>query len=130
MAKTIAERIADYRAKAAEYTAKADALEAQEKAAAALDSLKQGDTIRFNYGRGETRGEFAGEVRAVFDTDKGKGKGIKVIKGSGADEEIVTIRPGDIVAIGEEVREVVASEAEAKQGNGELAPVDPLAGIE
>ncbi|KWO18372.1 hypothetical protein WM27_21015 [Burkholderia ubonensis] len=128
MAKTIAERIADYRAKAADYTAKADALEAQEKAADALDALKQGDTIRFNYGRGETRGEFAGEVRAVFDTDKGKG--IKVIKGSGADEEIVTIRPGDIVAIGEEVREAVASEAEAKQGNGELAPVDPLAGIE
>ncbi|KWH13398.1 hypothetical protein WT58_04260 [Burkholderia territorii] len=129
MAKTIAERIADYRAKAADYTAKADALEAQEKAAAALDSLKQGDTIRFNYGRGETRGEFTGEVRAVFDTDKGKGKGIKVIKGSGADEEIVTIRPGDIVGIGEEVRETSAPEAEVKQG-GELAPADPLAGIE
>lgn len=62
-------------------------------------------------------------MRAVFDTDKGKG--IKVIKGSGADEEIVTIRPGDIVAIGEEVRE-----ADAKQGSGELAPADPLAGIE
>ncbi|KVR22971.1 hypothetical protein WK15_23150 [Burkholderia ubonensis] len=128
MAKTIAERIADYRAKAADYTAKADALETQEKAAAALDALKQGDTIRFNYGRGETRGEFAGEVRAVFDTDKGKG--IKVIKGSGADEEIVTIRPGDIVAIGEEVRETPAPEAEVKQGAGEFAPTDPLAGIE
>ncbi|WP_175722312.1 hypothetical protein [Burkholderia ambifaria] len=127
MAKTIAERIAEYRSKAADYTAKADALEAQEKAAAALDSLKQGDVIRFNYGRGETRGEFTGEVRAVFDTDKGKG--IKVIKGSGADEEIVTIRPGDIVGIGEEVRETSAPEAEVKQG-GELAPVDPLAGIE
>ncbi|MET3214290.1 UNVERIFIED_ORG: Cu/Ag efflux protein CusF [Burkholderia territorii] len=128
MAKTIAERIAEYRSKAADYTAKADALEAQEKAAARLESLKQGDTIRFNYGRGETRGEFTGEVRAVFDTDKGKG--IKVIKGSGADEEIVTIRPGDIVAIGEEVRETSASEAEVKQGTGERAPVDPLAGIE
>ncbi|KUZ11503.1 hypothetical protein WI28_16515 [Burkholderia diffusa] len=127
MAKTIAERIAEYRSKAADYTAKADALEAQEKAAAALDSLKQGDVIRFNYGRGETRGEFTGEVRAVFDTDKGKG--IKVIKGSGADEEIVTIRPGDIVSIGEEVQETSASEAEVKSG-GELAPVDPLAGIE
>ncbi|MGY6237047.1 hypothetical protein ACW910_05880 (plasmid) [Burkholderia ambifaria] len=127
MAKNIAERIAEYRSKAADYTAKADALEAQEKAAAALDSLKQGDVIRFNYGRGETRGEFTGEVRAVFDTDKGKG--IKVIKGSGADEEIVTIRPGDIVGIGEEVRETSAPEAEVKQG-GELAPVDPLAGIE
>ncbi|QUN58890.1 hypothetical protein [Burkholderia cenocepacia] len=128
MAKTIAERIAEYRSKAADYTAKADALEAQEKAAAALDSLKQGDTIRFNYGRGETRGEFTGEVRAVFDTDKGKG--IKVIKGIGADEQIVVIRPGDIVGIGEEVRETSAPEAEVKQGTGEHAPVDPLAGIE
>lgn len=128
MAKTIAERIAEYRSKAADYAAKAAALEAQEKAAAKLDSLQQGDTIRFNYGRGETRCEFTGEVRAVFDTDKGKG--IKVIKGSGADEEIVTIRPGDIVAIGEEVRETAAPEAEVKQGTGEHAPVDPLAGIE
>ncbi|MDN7427789.1 hypothetical protein [Burkholderia sp. AU45388] len=127
MAKTIAERIAEYRSKAADYTEKADALEAQEKAAAALDSLKQGDVIRFNYGRGETRGEFTGEVRAVFDTDKGRG--IKVIKGIGADEEIVTIRPGDIVGIGEEVRETSAPEAEVKQGGGH-APVDPLAGIE
>lgn len=128
MAKTIADRITEYRAKAADYTAKADALEAQEKAAAALDSLKQGDVIRFNYGRGETRGEFTGEVRAVFDTDKGKG--IKVIKGSGADEEIVTIRPGDIVAVGEGVQDTSAPEAEVKQGSGELAPADPLAGIE
>lgn len=123
MIKTNRERIAEYRSKAADYAARADALEAQEKAAAALELLKQGDVIRFNYGRGETRGGFTGEVRAVFDTDKGKG--IKAIKGSGADEEIVTIRPGDIVAIGEEVRE-----ADAEQGSGELAPVDPLAGIE
>jgi hypothetical protein len=128
MAKTIAERIAEYRSKAADYTAKADALEAQEKAAARLESLKQGDVINFNYGRGESRGVYNGEVRSVFDTDKGKG--IKVIKGSGADEEIVTIRPGDIVGIGEEVRETAAPEAEVKQGGGELAPVDPLAGIE
>ncbi|AQQ19845.1 hypothetical protein [Burkholderia cenocepacia] len=128
MAKTIAERIAEYRSKAADYTAKADALEAQEKAAARLESLKQGDVINFNYGRGESRGVYHGEVRSVFDTDKGKG--IKVIKGSGADEEIVTIRPGDIVGIGEEVRETAAPEAEAKQGTGEHAPADPLAGIE
>jgi len=128
MAKTIAERIAEYRSKAADYTAKADALEAQEKAAARLESLKQGDVINFNYGRGESRGVYHGEVRSVFDTDKGKG--VKVIKGSGADEEIVTIRPGDIVGIGEEVRETPAPEAEVKQGTGEHAPVDPLAGIE
>lgn len=127
MAKTIAERIAEYRSKAADYTAKADALEAQEKAAARLESLKQGDVINFNYGRGESRGVYHGEVRSVFDTDKGKG--IKVIKGSGADEEIVTIRPGDIVSIDEEVQQTSAPEAEVKQG-GELAPVDPLAGIE
>ncbi|RQT68103.1 hypothetical protein DF045_27225 [Burkholderia cepacia] len=128
MAKTIAERIAEYRSKAADYTAKADALEAQEQAAARLESLKQGDVINFNYGRGESRGVYHGEVRSVFDTDKGKG--IKVIKGSGADEEIVTIRPGDIVGIGEEVREASAPEVEVKQGSGERAPVDPLAGIE
>ncbi|OXI42134.1 hypothetical protein [Burkholderia aenigmatica] len=130
MAKTIAERIAEYRGKAADYTAKADALEAQEKAAAKLNSLKQGDEIRFNYGRGETRGEFTGEVRAVFDTDKGKG--IKVIKGSGADEEIVTIRPGDIVAVEAKfpAESVARCNADAVVGNGELAPADPLAGIE
>ncbi|KVV54034.1 hypothetical protein WK90_23010 [Burkholderia cepacia] len=130
MAKTIAERIAEYRTKAADYAAKADALEAQEKAAAALDSLKQGDTIRFNYGRGETRGEFTGEVRAVFDTDKGKG--IKVIKGSGADEEIVTIRPGDIVSVdqGGYTEAFMRSNADAVVANRELAPVDPLEGIE
>ncbi|MEX3629901.1 MAG: hypothetical protein VB138_10905 [Burkholderia sp.] len=128
MAKTIVERITEYRAKAADFTAKADALEAQEKAATALDSLKQGDVIRFTWGRAASRGEYIGEVRSVFETDKGKG--IKVITGSGADEEIVTIRPGDIVAIGEEVRETAPPEAEVKQGVGELAPVDPLAGIE
>lgn len=128
MAKTIVERIAEYRSKAADYTAKADALEAQEKAAARLESLKQGDVINFNYGRGESRGVYHGEVRSVFDTDKGKG--IKVIKGSGADEEIVTIRPGDIVGIGEEVRETSAPEAEVKQGTGEHAPADPLANID
>lgn len=128
MAKTIAERIAEYRSKAADYTAKADALEAQEKAAARLESLKQGDVINFNYGRGESRGVYHGEVRSVFDTDKGKG--IKVIKGSGADEEIVTIRPGDIVGLGEEVRETSAPEAEVKQGTGEHAPADPLANID
>lgn len=128
MAKTVEEKIVFLAARISEDTKKLEELKASVAAQRALTSLKQGDVIRFNYGRGETRGEFAGEVRAVFDTDKGKG--IKVIKGSGADEEIVTIRPGDIVAIGEEVREAVASEAEAKQGNGELAPVDPLAGIE
>ncbi|CAJ2748662.1 hypothetical protein [Burkholderia pseudomallei] len=90
MIKTNRERIAEYRSKAADYAARADALEAQEKAAAALELLKQGDVIRFNYGRGETRGGFTGEVRAVFDTDKGKG--IKVIKGSGADEEIRSVQ--------------------------------------
>ncbi|AIV77754.1 hypothetical protein X994_1390 [Burkholderia pseudomallei] len=123
MTKTSRERIAEYRSKAADYAARADALEAQEKAAAALELLKQGDVIRFNYGRGESRGVYNGEVRAVFDTDKGRG--IKVIKGSGADEEIVTIRPGDIVGIG-----VPEKDTESAQGSGELAPADPLAGIE
>lgn len=132
MAKTNQERIAEYRTKAADYTAKADALEAQQKAAAALDTLKQGDVIQFNYGRGETRGEYTGEVRAVFDTDKGKGKGIKVIKGSGADEEIVTIRPGDIVAIdkADYTETISRCNADAIPGSGKLAPADPLAGIE
>ncbi|QIX17332.1 hypothetical protein [Burkholderia multivorans] len=128
MAKTIAERIAEYRAKAADYTAKADALEAQEKAAAALDSLKQGDVINFNYGRGESRGVYSGEVRSVFETEKGKG--IKVIKGIGPDEEIVTIRPSDIVGFGADVQERPSQDTEATQGSGEFAPVDPLEGIE
>ncbi|KVO91158.1 hypothetical protein WL21_26515 [Burkholderia ubonensis] len=130
MAKTVEEKIVFLAARISEDTKKLEELKASVAAQRALTSLKQGDVIRFNYGRGETRGEFMGEVRAVFDTDKGKGKGIKVIKGSGADEEIVTIRPGDIVGIGEEVRETVAQDAEATQGSGGLAPADPLAGIE
>lgn len=120
-AKTVAEQIKALREKAIECTKKADALAAAEKAAAALADLKPGDEIQYMYGRGETRGKFFGEVRAVFDTDKGKG--IKVIKGSGADEEIVTIRPGDIVSIGAEV-------AEAAAPSGNVAPADPLADIQ
>lgn len=128
MAKTVEEKIVFLAARISDDTKKLEELKASVAAQRALTSLKQGDVIRFNYGRGETRGEFMGEVRAVFDTDKGKG--IKVIKGSGADEEIVTIRPGDIVGVGEEVRETGAPEAEVKQGSGELASADPLAGIE
>jgi hypothetical protein len=121
MAKTVAEQIAFLTKRIAEDTKKLEELNSTAAAAKALDTLKQGDIVQYAYGRGETRGTFTGEVRAIFDTDKGKG--IKVIKGSGADEEIVTIRPGDIVAVGEDVNEADAPDSAA-------ASADPLANIQ
>lgn len=83
-------------------------LEAAQAAQEQLESIGPGSIIRFVFGRKETRGEFSGEVRSVIDTEKGKV--IRVIKGEGADEEIVSIKPADVLAVGEEVREAVAEE--------------------
>lgn len=117
--------------------AKIQRLEAAQAAQAALESIKPGSVIRFVFGRKETRGEFSGEVRSVIDTEKGKV--IRVIKGEGADEEIVSIKPADILAVGEEVQEAEAERStaqptsfaavygadEAPQG----AAADPLANL-
>ena len=120
MSKTIAERIEALDKRIAADTAKRDELRATQAAADRLASIAKGTVIRYTYGRKETRGEFLGEVRGIIETDKGRI--IRVIKGEGADEEIVNIRPADIVSVGDDVQEAAAPSTGA--------PADPLADIQ
>lgn len=121
---TIKETIEKLRARIKADTAKVEQLEASEKAQGFIDNLKAGDVIQFVFGRKDNRKTYGGEVRSVIDTDKGKF--IRVIKGEGAEEEIVSIRPGDIVGVGEAVQE-----ADAPAGNTapQAANGDPLANL-
>jgi hypothetical protein len=113
-------------------TAKLAELEAAQKAADAMQNLSQGDTVQFMYGRGETRKQYTGEVRAVFDTDKGKR--VKILAGEGADEEIYVIEPSAIVGVGGAVQEAGAQTGFTATAISALDPLaavaDPLAGIE
>lgn len=120
MSKTIDERIKALDERIAVDTAKREELKATKAAADRLASIQAGAAIRFTYGRGENRGEFAGVVRGLFDTDKGRV--VRVIKGDGVDEEIVTIRPADILGVGEDVQQTEVS-------NAQDANADPLASI-
>lgn len=132
MAKTIVEidaQIANLQKKRAE-------MAAAEKAQGFIDNLKAGDVIQFVFGRKDNRKTYGGEVRSVIDTDKGKF--IRVIKGDGAEEEIVSIRPGDIVGVGEEAQEaeargeaqaVVFQEVYGGGASAEAANGDPLANL-
>jgi hypothetical protein len=121
---TIAEQISKLRVRIKADTAKVEQLEANVKAQGFIDNLKAGDIVSFLFGRKDTRATYMGEVRAIIDTDKGKV--IRVIKGAGADEEIVSIRPSDITGVGEEVEEAdaPADVSEAQAANG-----DPLANL-
>ncbi|MGA3972406.1 hypothetical protein ACI2VT_16490 [Ralstonia nicotianae] len=121
MSKTIDERIKALKERIEADTTKLQELEATKAAADRLARVKAGTIIRYTYGRKEKRGEFVGEVRNVFETEKGRV--VRVIKGEGADEEIVSIRPADIVSVGEEATQAQASEPQA-------ASADPLAGIQ
>lgn len=121
---TISEQITKLRERIKADTAKLSQLEAAEKAQGFIDNLKAGDVISFMFGRKDTRAEFNGEVRAVIDTDKGKV--IRVIKGEGADEEIVSIRPSDITGVGEAVQE---AEAQEENASAQAANGDPLASL-
>lgn len=121
---TIAERIKSLKARIEADTTKLAELEANEKAQGFIDNLKAGDSVGFMFGRKDTRAQFYGEVRAVIDTEKGKI--IRVIKGEGADEEIVSIRPGDITSVGEEVQEADAPETVTA---AQAASGDPLANL-
>lgn len=120
MAKSVVEQIAALKTRIEADTAKLRELETAEKSAEAMQKLAAGDVVGFMYGRGETRKQYIGEVRAVFDTDKGKR--VKVLAGEGVDEEIFVIEPSSIVFVGEEVQE-----ADAPAGN--VAAADPLAGL-
>jgi hypothetical protein len=108
------------RAKAAEYTAKADALEAAEKAGNTLANLASGGVIEFMFGRGETRKQRAGVVLGIAETDKGKR--IKIQTGEGFDAEILVISPDAIVAVAEDIAEGQAMDPTA-------ASADPLASL-
>jgi hypothetical protein len=112
--------VATLRAKAAEYTAKADALEATEKAGNAMANLASGDVIEFLFGRGETRKQRAGVVLGIAEVE-GKKK-IKVQTGEGFDAEILVIAPDAIVAVAEDIAEGQAVDATA-------ASADPLASL-
>lgn len=107
--------------------AKLEKLLKQAAAADLIANVKPQDVITFVFGRKAGRAEYTGEVRSVIETDKGLI--IRVIKGTGVDEEIVSIRPGDIVGKGEPV---VAefSEEEYQASAPQAANDDPLAGIQ
>lgn len=117
--------------------AKLEKLLKQEAAADLIANVQRGDIITFVFGRKAGRAEYVGEVRGVDDSEKGRT--IRVIKGTGADEQIVVIRPGDIVGKGVTSRGDVAAEvAEAQPGvTGNLGAAlppesandDPLASI-
>jgi hypothetical protein len=111
------------RARIAADTAKLAELEAAQKAADAMQNLSQGDTVQFMYGRGETRKQYTGEVRAVFETDKGKR--VKILAGEGADEEIYVIEPSAIVGVGTE--QGADAHVETMQATQATAALDPLA---
>lgn len=110
--------VAALRAKAAEYTAKADTLEAAEKSTNAMSTLASGDVIEFVFGRGENRKQRAGVVLGIAETDKGKR--IKIQTGEGFDSEILVIDPSAIVAVAEDIAEGQAVDPTA-------ASADPLA---
>lgn len=99
MAKTVQEQIDVIEKRIAADTAKLAELKASVNAATALASLKHGDSIQFVFGRAENRKTYTGEVRSVFDTDKGQR--VKVLYGEGADEQIVTIDPTAIQSVGD-----------------------------
>jgi hypothetical protein len=112
-------------------TAKLAELEAAEKAAAAMQNLSKDDPVVFMYGRGETRKQYTGTVRAVFETDKGKR--VKVLAGEGADEELYVIEPSAIVGVGE-AEQITASQTGLTGALGPaldplVAAADPLAAI-
>jgi hypothetical protein len=121
---TIADQIKKLKDRIAADTAKVQELEAADKAQGFITNLQAGDIVQFVFGRKDNRKTHTGEVRAIIDTDKGKV--IRVIKGEGAEEEIVSIRPGDITGVGEDVQEADASaeETAAQAANG-----DPLANL-
>ena len=132
MSKTIVEQIAALETRITADTAKLAQLKQAQAAQQALDSIQPGSIVRFVFGRKETRGEFAGEVRSILDTEKGKI--IRVIKGEGAEEEIVSIKPADILAVGEEVQEADADReetqgAELEAAMAQDASADPLANL-
>jgi hypothetical protein len=112
--------------------AKLEKLLKQEAAADLIANVQRGDIITFVFGRKAGRAEYVGEVRGVDDTEKGRT--IRVIKGTGADEQIVVIRPGDIVGKGETVTAEFSEEEavavyEASFMAAQNANDDPLASI-
>jgi len=130
---TIAEQITKLKDRIQADTAKLEKLEADQAAAAALANVAKGDTIRYVFGRKDSRGTFSGEVRSIIDTDKGRI--IRVTKGTDAEEEIVSIRPSDIVIDKKEAAEAGVNDAldavAAAEGNAkpQAASDDPLANL-
>jgi hypothetical protein len=112
--------IESLKARIAADTAKLTELEAAAAAGNAMANLASGDVIEFMFGRGETRKQRAGVVRAVYEVD-GK-KRIKVLAGEGADEELLVITPDAIVAVAEDI-------AEGKAVDATAASADPLASL-
>ena len=100
-----------------------DAAVTAESQSAALAAVKKGDLIEFLFGRGETRAQHTGQVRAVVETDKGKK--LSVLFGEGLDEKIVTVDASAVVSIGE---------FKANHNGGASvaagAAADPLEGLE
>ncbi len=93
--KTVAEQVADLRARAAALVAKADELEAREANAARLAGVAVGDQVSFKQGRAETRRDVTGQV--LF---RGEVDGVDVVRalvGEGASVAIVQVKVADLL---------------------------------
>lgn len=102
--------IESLKARIAADTTKLAELEAAEASGNALANLVTGDVVEFMFGRGETRKQRAGVVRAVYEVE-GK-KRIKVLAGEGADEELLVIAPDALVAVAADVTQAGAASAD------------------
>jgi hypothetical protein len=112
--------IESLKARIAADTLKLAELEAAAAAGNAMANLASGDVIEFLYGRGNTRRQYTGVVRAIYETDKGKR--VKVLTGEGVNEELLVIAPDAIVAVAEDIAEGQAMDPTA-------ASADPLASL-
>jgi hypothetical protein len=137
MSKTIKEQLTAQLAIREKADAKIKQLEQALAAQETLSNLVKGSPVFYEFGRGETRGKFAGVVVDVVDTDKGRV--ILVMKGEGVDVQVVRIKPQDVIAEFKDVQEAEAERNTTQPASfaavygAETAPqsaaADPLANL-
>jgi recombinational DNA repair ATPase RecF len=83
------QRLISAQARLAKLQAEVDALVIEAATEVNVETLREGDTVKFNYGRAEKARELVGIVQGVKATDKGQTL-VRVKIGSGFDAEVVT----------------------------------------
>lgn len=103
---------------------------AEKAAQAAQSNVSIGDTVRFRFGRGDTKRELVGTVLGD-KTDSG-GRWLKVQAGEGFDAETFKVHASNVIelianAAGESLAELAdMTKAEARFAAPSLTQVDPL----